>query len=204
MRKDLARCVGVTIAALSLAACSRDPLVTTSGAVPTGNWRVERQMDRVTGAPLASAFLVTQTVSNPSELFPKPATLQILCFRNQPTVRISFEFKIGSTRNSMLGYRFDEKPGREVAARFLQDYTTAVIEDQPSVAQFIGELASSNVLYVRIRSLNAGRSSAEFNLDGAPAAIDAALAGCRVPPRQAPAAMPEQAAVQPALAAPSD
>jgi hypothetical protein len=35
---------------------------------------------------------------------------------------------------------------------------------------------------VRIRSLNVGRSSAEFQLDGAPAAIGAALAGCHAAP----------------------
>ena len=39
------------------------------------------------------------------------------------------------------------------------------------MAQFVGELATSSVLYVRIRSLNAGRTAAEFKVDGAPAAI---------------------------------
>jgi hypothetical protein len=33
---------------------------------------------------------------------------------------------------------------------------------------------------VRIRSLNAGRTAAEFKVEGAQAAIDAALAGCPV------------------------
>ncbi len=50
------------------------------------------------------------------------------------------------------------------------------------MAQFVDELATSGVLYLRIRSLNAGRSSAEFRLDGAPAAIDAAFAGCPLSP----------------------
>jgi hypothetical protein len=43
--------------------------------------------------------------------FPKNALLQLVCFKNEPIVRFALEVKIGSTRNSELGYRFDEKPG---------------------------------------------------------------------------------------------
>jgi hypothetical protein len=46
------------------------------------------------------------------------------------------------------------------------------------VAQFVNELATAELLYIRIRSLNSGRSTAEFRLNGAPAAIEAAYAGC--------------------------
>jgi len=171
--------------ALSLAACAaRDPLVSSSQAKPAGNWRIERQVDRVTGAPLTSAFLTSRSSANSAIAFAQPVTLQLLCFKAQPLVRLAFQFKIGSNRNSTLGYRFDDKPGREADARFLQDFRTVVIEDQAEVARFGGELAASNALYVRIRSLNAGRSSAEFRLDGAPAAIEAAFAGC--PPKSEP------------------
>ena len=47
------------------------------------------------------------------------------------------------------------------------------------------ELAASRVLYVRIRSLNTARSSAEFQLDGSQAAIEAGLAGCPITPEAA-------------------
>ena len=104
--------------------------------------------------------------------------LQLMCFKDQPAVRLSFEFKIGSTRNAQLGYRFDEKPGHEIDARFLNDFKTVVIEDKAEVARFVSELATSSQLYVRIRSLNPGRSSAEFQVAGAPAAIEAGFAGC--------------------------
>ena len=170
------------ISALPLSACNRDPLVSSAQATPAGNWRIERQVDRISGAPLASAFLMTRTSSNSAEPFPKPAMLQLLCFKDQPTIRLTFEFKVGSNRNSSLGYRFDEKPGREIDARFLQDFKTVVIEDKAEVARFTADLATSSVLYVRIRSLNAGRSSAEFQLAGAPAAIEAGFAGCPVQP----------------------
>jgi hypothetical protein len=179
------RCLLTAVLASPLAACAtRDPLVSTSAATPAGNWRLERQVDRVTGAPLSSAFLLTRSSSHSNVAFPQPAQLQLTCFKEQPIIRLAFEFKVGSNRNSMLGYRFDDKPGREVDARFLQDYRTVVIEDKADVAQFVNELATSNVLYVRIRSLNAGRTTAEFRLDGAPAAIEAAFAGCPLPSDQ--------------------
>jgi hypothetical protein len=185
------RCVVLAAVGASLCACAkRDPLVSTAGATPVGNWRIEKQVDRVTGAPLSSAILMTRSSSNSAVAFAQPAQMQLLCFEDRPMVRFAFDFKVGSSRNSTLGYRFDEKPGHETSARFLANYSTAVIEDKGEVAQFVGELATSNVLYVRIRSLNAGRSSAEFALDGAPAAIEAAFAGCPVTaakPRPEPA-----------------
>jgi hypothetical protein len=181
------RVIFAVIAVLMLSACAaRDPLVSSAAAVPSGNWRIERQMDRITGAPLASAFLMTKTSSNSAEPFPQPSQLQLLCFKDAPIVRLVFEFKVGSNQNSVFGYRFDEKPGREIKARFLQDFKTVVIEDKAEVAQFVSELATSDVLYVRIRSLNAGRTAAEFRLNGAPTAIEAAFTGCPLSTDQPP------------------
>jgi hypothetical protein len=184
----IARCVCAGVAAGSLSACAaRDPLVSTAGAKSAGEWRIERQVDRITDAPLSSALLPTKTSSNSAEPFPQPAVLQLLCFKDQPVVRLSFEFKVGSNKNSVLGYRFDEKPGHEIEGRYLQDSKTVVIEKPADVAQFVSELAASNVLYVRIRSLNMGRTTAEFRLNGAPAAIEAAFASCPVPSDRRPA-----------------
>ena len=107
--------------------------------------------------------------------------LQLTCFERNPVVRFSFEFKVGSDENSALGYRFDDKPGRDnVASRILLGYTVIVIEDKAAVAQFIDELVNSSTLYLRIRSLNAGRTTAEFRVAGAAAAVQAALAECPV------------------------
>lgn len=182
--RTLGAYVTAVVASLLLSGCTaHDPFVSNAGAKPVGNWRIERQLDRVTGAPLSSAFLLASTSSNSTVLFVRPAMLQLLCFKDEPVVRFEFGFKVGATRNSVLGYRFDDKPGHEVDARFLQDHMTVVIEDQAEVAQFVSELATSNVLYVRIRSLNAGRTSAEFRLNGAQAAIQTAFAGCPVSTR---------------------
>jgi hypothetical protein len=55
-----------------------------------------------------------------------------------------------------------------------------VIDDPAEVFRFVSDLKTSNVLVIRIRSLNAGRTVADFKLDGAPVAIDAGYAGCPV------------------------
>lgn len=170
-----------------LGACAaRDPLVSASDTAASGNWKIERQVDRITGAPLSSAILLTRVTSSPDEAFPRPASLQIGCFKGRPIVRLSFAFKVGSTRNSALGYRFDDKPGREPNARFLLDFKTVVLEEPADVAPFVADLATSKSLYVRFRSLTTGRSSAEFNVEGAPEAIKAAFADCPLLPNAAP------------------
>jgi hypothetical protein len=84
----------------------------------------------------------------------------------------------------MLGYSFDESRGRETKTRFLQDFRTVVIEDSAEVAQFSRELAAAKVLRVRIRSINAGRTLAEFDVEGAPTAIKYGFAEC--PPSNDP------------------
>jgi hypothetical protein len=87
--------------------------------------------------------------------------------------------------NSILGYRFDDKPGHDnVPSRILLSYNVIVIEDRNEVARFVSELATSKILAVRIRSINAGRTTAEFPVDGAKGAIDAVLPHC--PPAAEP------------------
>jgi hypothetical protein len=175
------RWVLLIAAVLLLGACAgRDPYVYASAVQTSGNWKIERQTDRITGEPIASAFLQTLKSSNTTVAFRRPATLAIGCLKEQPTVRFAFQFKVGSNRNAVLGYRFDEKPGHEIEARFLNDYKNVVIEETPDVALFMSELATSKNLFVRIRSLNAGRTAADFEVTGAPAAIDAIYAQCPI------------------------
>lgn len=168
---------------------TRDPAVSVSNTTPSGNWRIERTIDRITGAPLPSAQLLTRTSSNSALPNPKPAGLQLTCFEGQPLVRFAFEFKIGTNANTVLGYRFDDKPGRDdVNARILHGYQVMVIEDRAAVADFIRDMAGSRTLYVRIRSLNAGRTTAEFDLAGSAAAVEAGFAACPLTASSADAA----------------
>ncbi len=46
------------------------------------------------------------------------------------------------------------------------------------MAQFISELTPANALLIRIRSFTGGRTTADFKVAGAPAAIAAAYSGC--------------------------
>jgi hypothetical protein len=180
------------IAAAALAACARDPIVSTSNTISAGNWQVERQTDRVTGKPVASAFVMTRNGSHTGEAFTKPAGLSIGCFKDLPLVKFAFEFKIGTTLNAELGYRFDDRPGHEIEARVLADHSVIVIEPPEDVRPFLAELATSKVLYVRIRSLNSGRTAAEFQVDGGEEAMAAALASCPLPPPAPPAPAPKR------------
>lgn len=177
--------------ALALAGCfGRDAYVTSANEAKVGAWQISRQPDRITGAPLPSAFVPTMA-SNTYSDNPKPAGMQLTCFDGKPLVRFAFEFKIGSDVNTFLGYRFDEKPGRDSipGARFLQEHRTVVIEEAADVAQFVADMRGSKLLYVRIRSITEGRTTAEFKLDGSEQAIQAAFADCpmKVPPQPATA-----------------
>ncbi|MEA2888713.1 MAG: hypothetical protein QOD11_3073 [Bradyrhizobium sp.] len=175
------RVVAFIVLALGLGSCADPYVSTTANTVSSGEWKIERQADRITGNAIASALLRTRNSSHSGEAYAQPAQLQLTCFERNPVVRFSFEFKIGSDKNSALGYRFDDKPGHDnVESRILIGYTVIVIEDKAAVAQFIDELINSNTLYLRIRSLNSGRTTAEFRVAGAPAAVQAALAECPV------------------------
>jgi len=179
------RVVVFIVLALGLGACADPYVSTTANTISSGEWKIERQADRVTGNAIASALVRTRNSSHSGEDYAKPAQLQLTCFERNPVVRFSFEFKIGSDKNSAFGYRFDEKPGHDnVESRILLGYTVIVIDDKAAVAQFVDELVNSNTLYLRIRSLNGGRTTAEFRVGGAAAAVQAALAECPVTPPQ--------------------
>lgn len=129
--------------------------------------------------------------SNSAVTFPQPVQLQLSCFVDKPVISFRFDFKVGTNYNSFIGYRFDEKPGHEIGGHFMPNAMTVAIDEPAEVAQFVNELATSSVLYIRIRSFNAGRTAAEFKVDGAPAAIASAFATCPVKlPQPTPQAAP--------------
>ena len=165
-------------------------MVIGASSVTSGKWRIERAIDRITNAPVSSTTTISVAADNSRVDYPRPAVMQLACFKGGPVVRFGFQFKIGSTRNSQFGYAFDRNPGHEPEVRFIDGYTSVVIEDPPEVARFAEQMAQARSVYVRIRSLNAGRSSAEFLLEGAPDALLAAYADCPLtkdPPGRKPA-----------------
>jgi hypothetical protein len=179
--------VFAVVLASGLGGCLRDPYVAGS-PVTSSNWRIDRQTDRITAAPVSSSQLFTANGSHSGEPYAKPASIQLMCFENKPVVRFAFEFKIGSDKNTFMGYRFDDKPGRDNAeSRVLYGQQMIVIEERAAVAQFVADMAGSSSLYVRIRSLTNGRTTAEFKLDGSDAAVQTAYADCPIAPDPAPA-----------------
>lgn len=171
---------------LMLGGCAlRDPYVTTAGETKVGKWRIAHQIDRITGSELQTAGVIADGSTTLVD-DTKPALLELSCFDNKPIARFSFGFKIGSDKNSFLGYRFDNKPGRDgIESRILLGYQVFVIEDKASVTQFLADLEGSSKLYVRVRSLTAGRTSAEFPVADSAAAVKAAYTDC---PMQVPGA----------------
>ena len=172
------RFVAFVVAAVLLGACARDPYVTNSGEARAGSWRISRQIDRVTASELPSATVISWG-SNTYVPGVKYATLQLACHDGHPLVRFGFDFKLGSDKNTFFGYRFDDKPGRDsVESRVLLGYQVIVIEEKAAVAQFLTDLNGSRRLYMRLRSLTGGRTSAEFPVDGSDAAVKAAFTDC--------------------------
>ena len=174
-------------AAALLGGCALpDPYVNASlKNVSAGSWKIETQKDRITGVAVPNAYVIA-SASNSNADWAEDASLQLTCFDGKPMVRFSFKFKVGTDNNSVLGYRFDEKPGHDnVNVRFLQLYQSVVIEDQAEVARFAADLAGSKKLVVRIRSINAGRTTAEFPVEGSAEAATAGFSGCAVAPATA-------------------
>ena len=64
---------------------------------------------------------MTNHVSNSNMVFAPPAQLQLACFKEHAAVVIAFAFKIVSSRNAELAYRFDAKPGYEPRVRIVDD-----------------------------------------------------------------------------------
>jgi hypothetical protein len=177
------RAAVLVILAFVLGACvTRDASVQLTAPPQTsGAWKIEQRVDRISGEPAPAAFIVTSrtTYTRTNNFY--AAGLELACFNKHPVIRLVFGFRIGSNRNSIVAYRFDEKPGRDAVATILADHKTIVIDNQAEVSRLMEELASSNVLLVRVNSLFAGRSTAEFRVQGAPPAIAAIIAGCPWP-----------------------
>jgi hypothetical protein len=145
-------------------------------------WTISRKIDRITGQPASTAHVITTKTSRSGRHLLGGVAVELLCFENKPVVKVIFSLRAGANRNSTLAYRFDEKPGHDAKATFLQDHKTIVIDDKVEVAQFLDELSTSNNLFVRVNSLFVGQSSAEFRVHGGKEAIEAAYAPCPLKP----------------------
>ncbi|HZL39689.1 MAG TPA: hypothetical protein VFC45_05340 [Pseudolabrys sp.] len=72
----MARGLTAGAAVLLLADCGmRDPFVNINpyDTTPSGDWRIEKQVDRITGAPISNAFLTPRQASNSAAVIAPPA-----------------------------------------------------------------------------------------------------------------------------------
>lgn len=176
LRAVLAVLMGICIAT----ATERETLAQLGGTAPATSWQVDRKPDPISGAGANAWVLATRVTARAGKL-PRPAALQILCFKKEAVIRLQFGERVGSNRSATLAYRFDEKPGRDANVRFLSDYKTIVIEEKADVVKFAGELAAADTLIVSIDSLVIGKTNAAFPVRGALAAMEAAFAQCPLP-----------------------
>lgn len=181
MRGVASACIIIAVGCV-LCACTRDPFVTEEGETRSREWRIVRQVDRVTGAELPSAFVYAEA-SNSNFNYPRISSFQLTCMeQKKPLIRFAFDFKIGTGINTVLGYRFDDLPGhQDVTIRVLLNNTVIVIEDRDTIARLVAELDKAETLYVRIRSIDGGRTAVEYPVSGAWTAIRAAFANCDMP-----------------------
>jgi hypothetical protein len=175
--------------AVVLAGCiqTRRPVIVTAATGPAQSpsaWNISKNTDKISGKRAARAAVFSVRTSYPKQ-DGRPVGVELSCFDGRPVVRVQFVARIGANRSAYLEYRLDQNPGRKAQARFLPDYKTIVIEDRAAVTQFVDELATSKVLYLRVTSLFAGQTTAEFFVHGAPAAIEAAYSDCPLSRRAA-------------------
>jgi hypothetical protein len=178
------RFIVVMTLACALGACASGNI----GTPLAGEWKVEQRADRVADKPVQSAVLIARSrnanASVQSPVTPQLASLQLLCFDGDPVVRFHFTVDVGSNRNSRLTYKVNNSPARRPNARILQDFQTIMIEDKKDVAQFATDLRGARRLDVTVTALVNGMTVVDFNVEGAPAAIDAAFATCPLPAPQ--------------------
>jgi hypothetical protein len=188
--------VAIVVAfALSACASNRDvgiappPASSATAATPTapppprGAWLLDRRIDRATGKPVGKAGVSTErvTVRSRKPFATATSVLMLQCFKDAPVVQFLFPYRVGSNRTAKLTYRFDDKPPRDAAVRFLPDYKTVVIEDRPAVQQFVAELRAAKTLFVSINSLVVGPTRAEYPVESPGPAIEVGFADCPGP-----------------------
>jgi len=163
-------------------------------SLPGGEWKVGQRADRVADLPIQSAGLTTRSRNAKAEReaagIPLNASLQLICFDGDPVVRFFFSHEVGSDRNSRLTYKFDNKPAAKPNARILQDFQTVMLEDKKDVAAFTNDLREAKKLDITVSGVVAGNTIAEFNVEGAAAAIETSYKTCPLPaapPPRAPA-----------------
>jgi len=152
----------------------------------TSEWKCDERVERRTGQSASKAFVLTTRVSRRAGRASSRAALELQCFKDKPIVQMRFTERVGGRLGGTVTYRFDDRPPRQPAARFLPDYKALVMDQESDLQQFAAELRSASTLHVTIDSLVAGATRAEFPVYGGEFAIGAGFRHCSLPPPAAP------------------
>jgi hypothetical protein len=77
------------------------------------------------------------------------ARVLLTCAGGQASITIDWSFKAAGSKNLILEYRFEGRPGRQLSARYV-------------IRQFLADARTSTRLYVRVNSDLSGPQSATF------------------------------------------
>lgn len=172
--------IGALAVAMSISACSANPPPADDSG-PLHKWRLTKHEDAVFGPSLVASIPMGYSANLlTGEL--RTGALDLMCFKQQPIVRIRFNYKIGSNTSATVAYRFDDKPRVEAKARFLRDHATIVIDDPSEVRRFLAGLTTAGKMLMRVDSLVAGPTNIELDVQGGASASEQALAKCPLPP----------------------
>lgn len=180
-RSGILQAARAAVAASLLAACATGDVSLTTAATPskpdTGNWSLEPRKDPIAGhgATIARLYVLLEGLYI--------SELELSCFKGKPVVRLRFSkrLKTGTDKTGSLAYRFDERPGRELKARFFARPHIILVEDKAEVARFVEEMADAELLQLRVHAITARPFTVKFTVRGAPYAIEAAYANCPLP-----------------------
>lgn len=164
-------CVIIALALLVAGCVSNGQRTTPVGAsygqAGSINWSFETKEDRITGKTSPSLSIAPSAARyNGRTGF---ASAAVTCSNKSPAVLFAFDFPVGATHNSVVGYRFDQKPGRQPTVQFLNTKAPVII-DEVEAKKFLSDAKDSSSLYVKISS-PVGVSEVEFNTSGGNATI---------------------------------
>ena len=129
-------------------------------AILAGRWQWQQGTDGITGQTVSRAILQSvDIVDKPVGL--AEARIALVCTGGKPGMTIDWSFKTAGRTNLTLEYRFAGRPGRRLAAGYVNCTSQRVI-DLAGIRRFLADARASDSLRLRVTSDLYGVSEARF------------------------------------------
>lgn len=184
-RSNLRRACVTSFTGIAVASAGCAQQTSPIGSIQSGGsaWQVSSKVDRISGKPSTSISVGPAQAKYSSRGSRGGfASASVLCADGSPMIMFVFDFPVGSTGTSVVGYRFDEKPGQTPKVDFFNS-SSPVISDASAVATFLDQAQTSAKLYVRVSS-PVGQSDVEFSVNGGGEPIRQFLTTCAAAPKK--------------------